>query len=213
VHERPEPAITRVLVIDDHPIFLEGIREMLSESGGIRVIGQAATASQGLSELKMKRPDVVLLDLDLPDASGVEVAERIAAESPSTIVLVISAFAQEENVAEALRAGARGYISKAADPRTLADAIRTAMNGGTVVASGLEPATWRARERLTLRELGILKQIALGKTNSEIGRELHLADKTVERVVATITAKLGAKNRAHAVARGIAQRLLDGRDL
>jgi DNA-binding NarL/FixJ family response regulator len=104
-------------------------------------------------------------------------------------------------------------VAKSVSPNTILDAIRTAMDGGTLLPSGFLSDSINGQETLTPRELEILKWIALGKTNSDIGRELHLAHKTIERVVANVTRKLEAKNRAHAVAKGIARKLVDVRDV
>jgi signal transduction histidine kinase/DNA-binding NarL/FixJ family response regulator len=206
-------AVTRVVVIDDHPTFREGVRQLLEADGRLRVVSGSGSGSEGREAVRLKRPDVVLLDLNLPDCSGIELARELAALDPAPVIVIMSAFAEEANVAEALRVGARGYVAKSSSPSSLIDAIHTAVGGGTVVTPGFGWPGEPAGDALTERELEILKQLALGKTNAQIGREIHIADKTVERIVATIAAKLGAKNRAHAVARGIAQNLIDVRDV
>lgn len=209
---RPATPILRVVVIDDHPTFREGLRQVIESDGTMRVVGEAGTGREGLAEIESKRPDVVLLDLHLPDCSGIDLARQIIEVAPTAAILMMSAFAEEANIGDALRAGTRGYLAKSVSPTTLRDSIRTAFGGGTVVSPPVSQAQGAAREVLTDREIEILKHLARGKTNAEIGRELHLADKTVERVVATIASKLRAKNRAHAVAKGIAKQLIDVRD-
>jgi DNA-binding NarL/FixJ family response regulator len=205
--------VTRVAVIDDHPTFREGVRQLLEADGRLRVVSESGSAGEGREEVRLKRPDVVLLDLNLPDCSGIDLARELAGLDPAPVIVIMSAFAEEANVNEALRVGASAYVAKNSSPSSLIDAIDTAVAGGTVVTPGYGRPAEPASEALTERELEILKQLALGKTNAQIGREIHIADKTVERIVATIATKLGAKNRAHAVARGIAQNLIDVRDV
>jgi signal transduction histidine kinase/DNA-binding NarL/FixJ family response regulator len=209
---RPSTPILRVVVIDDHPTFREGLRQVIQSDETMRVVGETGTGREGLTEIESKRPDVVLLDLHLPDCSGIDLAQQIIEVAPTTAIVMMSAFAEEANIGDALRAGARGYLAKSVSPATLLDSIRTAFGGETVVLPAVSQTQGAAGEALTVREIEILKHLALGKTNAEIGRELHLADKTVERVVATIASKLRAKNRAHAVAKGISKQLIDVRD-
>jgi DNA-binding NarL/FixJ family response regulator len=205
--------VARVLMIDDHPTFREGIRQLLAQAPGVRLVGEAPTGAEGFAMVVSRRPDVVLLDLDLPDCSGIELARRVRSAVPEAAVIILSAFAESDNVSDALHAGARGYVAKSVGPSTILDAINTVLNGGTLLPSSFLSDSISGQESLTPRELEILKWIALGKTNAEIGRELHLAHKTIERVVANVTRKLEAQNRAHAVAKGIARKLVDVRDV
>lgn len=212
LHE-PTTSVLRVVVVDDHPAFREGVRQVIEATRGIRVVAEAGNGRDGLDAVRAKRPDVVLLDLNLPDCSGIDLVREIARLEPTTAIVMMSAFAEEANVGEALRAGARGYISKVASPSALLDAIRTAAGGAIVVSPAVSTTAGNDTETLTERELEILKRLALGKTNAVIAREIHIADKTVERIVATIATKLRAKNRAHAVARAVAKKLIDVRDV
>lgn len=207
------PGLTRVLIVDDHPMFREGLGKVLSQDVGVRLVGEAGTGKDAITQVAMKRPDVVLLDLDLPDCSGIDLIGRIVDASPSTAVVIVSAFAGTETVAAAIQAGARGYVQKISKPRVVIDAVHAAMNDDMVLTPSVQPPPQNSFETLTPRELEVLKGIALGKTNAEIGGELFIADKTVERVVATIASKLRAKNRAHAVAKGVAWKLVDARQM
>jgi DNA-binding NarL/FixJ family response regulator len=144
---------------------------------------------------------------------GSEVAADVAARLPGTGVLMMSAFGETQNVTAALAAGARGYIGKSASRHALVAAIRAAMDGATVVHG----TSWKdgspPGRSLTSREIEVVSRMAHGLTNAQIGQELHLADKTVERIVATLVGKLGARNRTHAVAKAIAAKLVDSRGL
>jgi signal transduction histidine kinase/DNA-binding NarL/FixJ family response regulator len=205
----------RVLVVDDHPLFLSGLSELLAHEGEIRVVGQAATAQEALAAYKQLSPDVVLLDMELPDASGIDLVGSLLEVDAGALVLMLSAFAQIDHVISAMRAGARGYLAKAVDRQTLIDSIRTVVRGGTIFDSSSGAQLWQPRKfvELTPREVDVVKLVACGKTNSEIAKELCLAPKTIERILAVAATKLGARNRAHAVAKAVSQKLVDIRSV
>jgi signal transduction histidine kinase/DNA-binding NarL/FixJ family response regulator len=203
----PQPVV-RVLVADDHPVFREGLVELLNREPDLQVIGQSGTQRETLAATEVLRPDLVLLDLDFPDGPGTEVARRLAVGADSPVVLMMSAFDQGVNVAGALDAGAQGYLSKASGREELINAIRAALRGAKLFNSVSWDELKSSDGALTSRELEVLQMIAEGKTNGDIGRELHLAVKTIERVVRTICTKLNARNRTHAVACGLARKII-----
>jgi len=212
-HGVADSRVVRALVVDEQPVFRYGLTEVLHRAGGIRVIGTAGTGASALARARLLRPDLVLVDLDLPDVAGFELAAQLGgAVTHRPVVIVMSAFADDELVSRALSIGARGFISKRADTATWAESIRAAMSGSTIVNGASWPRAVPSRG-LTVRELEILRLVSLGWTNGEMAGELHLAIKTIERIVATAVLKLDARNRSHAAARCVALRLVDPRSL
>jgi DNA-binding NarL/FixJ family response regulator len=197
-----------VLIVDDHPAFNEGLREQL-ERAGFRVVGVAGTAAEAFASVGRLRPDLVILDLELPDGSGIEVARRIAEADPAAAIVMMSAFGSAENVSAALAVGARGFVVKTADDRTLLHALQAALEGATVVQPGSWEKLHAHHDELSDREFRMLNLIARGRTNHEIAQELHLAPKTIEVNVARLTKKLGARNRTHAATIAVARRLVE----
>lgn len=205
------PRVLRVLVVDDHPLYREAVSRNLEREGDIRVVGHVGTAREALSAVKRLRPDVVLLDVELPDLSGIDVVRRLSSLEQPPHALMVSAFPESGHVVAAMKAGARGYLSKTVDGESLVETIRAIAHGATVFDSLSGAGLWTPRQlaQLTRRELDVLRLVAQGKTNSEIADELCLAKKTVERIVATAVAKLRARNRAHAVAKAVALKVID----
>jgi signal transduction histidine kinase/DNA-binding NarL/FixJ family response regulator len=204
--------VLRVVVVDDHPLFREAVSHMLEQGEDIRVVALVGTGAEALRTVKRLRPDLVLLDVELPDASGIEVARGLSSLDRPPGVLMLSAFADAGQVVAAMKAGAHGYLAKTVSREHLLDSIRAVAHGATIFDSSAGAALWSApQEQPTRRELEVLSRIAAGKTNVEIADELYLAKKTVERVVATVTLKLQASNRTHAVAKAIALRLIEAR--
>ena len=208
--------MTRVLIVDDHPIFRDGLAGLLATLPEIEVAGTAGTAEEALAILRNIAPDVVLMDINLPGASGVE-ATRQAAAAPATAVLVVSMVDDDDSVFAALAAGARGYILKGASGDEIAAALRTVAAGGAVFGAGIATrllADTRAAPRptplphddLTAREREVLDLLADGASNRHIARSLGISLKTVQNHVSRILDKLQAADRTQAVlrARGIA---------
>jgi DNA-binding NarL/FixJ family response regulator len=209
----PSETPLRVLIVDDHPLFRAGLRNLLEEVMGIRVVGEAGSVEETHAAVQMLGPDLILLDFDLPDGSGLDVAEQIERDSPETIIVMMSAFDEAENVARALALGVNGYVTKGTSRAVLIDTIRAVRRGASVVNGVRRPTDSTDSPNLTARELEVLERIAAGQTNAEIGQELYIAPKTVERIVASAVQKLGCKNRTHAVARAIAAHVITCRDI
>jgi two-component system response regulator DevR len=201
----------RVLLVDDHDVVREGLRALLQRAPDMEVVGEAATAAQALAEAERLEPDVVILDVRLPDGSGVEVCRDIRARRPETRVLMLTSYADDEALFSSIIAGASGYLLKETRASALIDAIRTAAQGGSL----LDPAmTQHVFERLRTsasapadpmaqlseQERRILALIAEGKTNREIAAEVYLSDKTVKHYVSNILAKLQLSRRSEAAA-------------
>jgi DNA-binding NarL/FixJ family response regulator len=206
----------RLVLIDDHPIVRQGLTAALEDEPDFRVAGSAVSAEEALPLVGRLRPDVILLDLELPGMSGVEAIPGLLEASPETKVLVFTAYDTDERVIGAIRAGAKGYLLKGAAVADIARAIRDVASGG----SALEPrvaakliATVRAPrgvpDRLTEREREVLGLIAQGLPGKQIARTLNISERTVKFHTASVLRKLGAENRAQAVALATGRGLLE----
>lgn len=209
--------MTRVLVVDDHPIFRDGLAGLLATLPDMQIVATASTAEEALAHLEENKPDVVLMDINLPGTSGVEATRQIASIAPTTKVLMVTMVDDDDSVLAALAAGARGYILKEAAAEEIAAAVSTIAAGGAVfgarIASRLltKTPTNRAEptlapgEQLTVREREVLTLLADGTTNKDIARMLGISLKTVQNHVSRILDKLQAADRTQAVlrARGI----------
>jgi DNA-binding NarL/FixJ family response regulator len=206
----PEPL--RVLVADDHPLFRDGLRSALASHGDAEVVGEAATGDAAITSALELQPDVVVMDLQMPGANGIEATRRIIEASPHIGVLVLTMFEDDDSVFAAMRAGARGYLLKGAGQDEIARAVRAVAAGeavfGPAVAqrlmdffasqpSGPPPAF----PDLTEREREILELVAQGESNQSIARRLFLSQKTVRNHVSNIFTKLQVADRAQAIVR------------
>ena len=203
----------RILVVDDHDEFREGLEAMLRAADGVEVIGSAADGARAVDLALGLQPDVVLMDLQMPRLNGVEATGRIVASSPHISVVVLSMMDDEDSVFAAVRAGARGYLLKGARRQEILRAIEAAGSGEVIFGPGIADRMMsyfrglRARPaaevfpELTERERAILGRIADGLDNGEIARELGLSVKTVRNHASNIFAKLQVAHRAQAIVR------------
>jgi NarL family two-component system response regulator LiaR len=206
--DRTDPYAIRVLVVDDHAIVRKGICALLATEPGIAVVGEAQNGREAVSETEGLAPDVILMDLVMPEMDGLEAIERIRANQPEARILVLTSFADDDKVFPAIRAGAVGYLLKDSGPDQLVEAIHQAHRG----ESCLHPAIARrllleisdASERsteadsLTAREIEVLKLVARGQTNREISERLAISEATVRTHVSSILAKLKLSSRTQA---------------
>ena len=201
----------RVLIVDDHEVVREGLRSLLKRRPSLAVVGEADSVASAVAEASRTEPDVVIMDVRLPDGSGVEACRDIRAERPETKVIMLTSYADEDAVFASIIAGATGYLLKQTRTQVLVDAIERAMRGESL----LDPAvTQRVLERvrsagndkddelslLSEQERKILDLIADGKTNKEIAQEIFLSDKTVKNYVSSILSKLNLRRRSEAAA-------------
>ena len=208
----------RVLIVDDHPIFRDGLAGLLATLPEVEVAATAGTAEEALAALTRTSPDVVLMDINLPGTSGVEATRRVSAIAPATAVLVISMVDDDDSVFAALAAGARGYVLKGASAAEITAALRTVAAGGAVFGAGIAsrllattparpsgPASLSRQHDLTARECEVLDLLAEGASNRQIARSLGLSLKTVQNHVSRILDKLQAADRTQAAlrARGV----------
>ncbi len=212
----------RVLIADDHALLRTGISAMLASQPDLEVVGEAENGREAVELCRSLKPDLVLMDLSMPEMGGIEATRAIKADLPRIGVLVLTAHADQEMLLEAVRAGAAGYVLKGAGPDELAGAVRATLGGESPVDQELvmrlvrrlaeeadpppsEPSAAKREEpgSLTPRELGVLRSLATGKTNRQIAHELHLSLSTVKRHLERIIAKLGVSDRTQAAVRAI----------
>ncbi|GIW06445.1 MAG: DNA-binding response regulator [Dehalococcoidia bacterium] len=205
----------RIMLVDDHEVVRQGLKTLLERRERLAVVGEAGTVEEAVREALRTEPDVIVMDVRLPDGTGVEACREIRAERPTTKVLMLTSYADEEAVFASLMAGASGYLLKQTRARELVNAIETVATGGSLldpavaeralqriraVAAGERTPEERQLESLTEQERRILPLIAEGKTNKEIANELILSDKTVKNYVSSILSKLGLTRRSQAAA-------------
>lgn len=203
----------RILIADDHPLVRTGLSTILSAVPSFEVVGQATTGREAIDLAASVRPDVIVMDLQMPDVSGVTATREILAANPDIRILVVTLFADEDSVLLALRAGARGYVLKDADEAELIDAVRAVSRGTGIFSPAITnhllksvSAGRPAKEdvifpNLTEREREILDLLASGRSNGQIARQLELSPKTVANYTSTIFAKLQVSDRAEAIIR------------
>ncbi len=198
----------RVILADDHAVVRKGIREFLEEAGDIAVIAEAGDGQQALQLARTQRPDVLVLDVQMPEMNGIEVARRIRQEHPEIRVLVLTAYDDEPYVLALLRAGASGYVLKDASASELIEAVRAVHRGQTAVDPAVAHSLVHllqgggesdASQRLTDRETEVLRLAAQGLTNKGIGQALSISDRTVQGHLASIYGKLQVGGRTEAV--------------
>src|SRR5262245_31619007 len=203
----------RVLIADDHPLFRKGLRTLLESEPGLEVIGEATTGKEAIAMAVTSSPDVILMDLKMPDKTGFEAARAISASSPNVHILVVTLFQDDESIFAALRAGARGYVLKDTSEEEMLRAIRAVASGETIFSPGVARRMigFFASSRkelpqdifsdLTSREREILELIARGMANAAIAESLFISLKTVRNHVSNIYSKLQVADRAQAVIR------------
>ena len=206
------PPSIRVLLVDDHAVVRLGLRSLLVNQPGFRVVGEAGTSAEAVAMARQARPDVVLMDVRLPDGSGIEACRKIKAEAPECRVVMLTSYSDEEAIVGAVMAGANGYLLKQADSERLIQAIRDAAAGassldpraaGALLTQFRELSAKQAESELaglTDRERRMLALIAEGYTNRAIGERLHLSEKTVRNHVSQLLRKLGFQRRSQAAA-------------
>ena len=201
----------RVLIADDHPVFRDGLASLLEPLAEIEVVARAGDGAEAVALAGEHRPDVVVMDVQMPELNGIEATRRVVADRPGTGVLVLTRGEDDGTVLSALRAGARGYLRKGAEEDEIVRAITTVHAGGVVfgaslaarIAEVLTPAGRPERPfpELTERETEILDRIAAGRNNAQIAQELFLSPKTIRNNVTSILAKLQATDRADVIIR------------
>lgn len=201
--------LIRILVADDHPVVRDGLVAMLATQRDFDVIAQATTGAEAVRQAAAQRPDIVLLDLEMPELDGVQVIQRLRDQCPTARILVFTAFDTDDKIVGAVRAGAHGYLLKGVPREELFRAIRLVSEGGSllqpIVATKLmqhvsgRTARPALPEPLTEREMDVLKCLALGRSNKEIAAQLSISERTVKFHMSAILGKLNAANRTEAL--------------
>lgn len=207
-----------VVLVDDHAIVRQGLRTYLELQPDIEVVGEAADGAQAVAVVREALPDIVLMDLVMPEADGVEATRAITAMSPSTRVIVLTSFSEDDKVFASIKAGAQGYLMKDVLPQDLVKAIRTVYRGEAqldpeiarkLMQEFTHPQPTAPRHDLTERELEVLRLIAQGQTNKDIAEKLVLSEKTVKTHVSNILQKLHLSDRTQAAVYALRQKIVD----
>lgn len=202
-----------ILIADDHPIFRSGLHQALESEAGFRIVAEAATGQEAVELAGALQPDVVIMDLRMPQIDGIEATRRITADSPHVAVLVLTMFDDDDSVFSAIRAGARGYLVKGADQVETTRAVQAVANGEAIFSPGVaarmvdyfshqQPHQYTlAFPQLSERERQVLDLLAQGVPNPDIARQLFLSPKTIRNHVSNIFTKLQVTDRAQAIIR------------
>ena len=208
--------LIRVLIVDDHQVVRKGLRGYLETYPDIQVVAEAENGVQAVALAREHVPDVILMDLLMPEMGGVEAIEQIMVFSPATHIIVLTSYTEDEYLFSAMRAGARGYLLKDVEPEDLVNAIRAAMRGQATLhpsvavrlVQGIDHPDDDSLADLTERELDVLRLVARGKSNKEIAEELVIAEGTVKSHVSNILSKLHLAHRTQAALYALKRKLV-----
>jgi DNA-binding NarL/FixJ family response regulator len=211
--------VVRVLIADDQTLFRSGLAKLLEDDPRVQIVGQASDGADAIARAAALKPDVVLMDLKMPNVDGIEATRKIASEHPETKVLVLTTFDADSYVLQALRAGASGYVLKDSQPSAIISSILAVMSGERVMASAvanrvLDMVTGTTTPKefydgLTAREVEIIKLLAIGQANKQIAYKLHISEKTVRNHVSNTYEKLGIYDRSQAVLYAVRKGLVE----
>lgn len=203
--------VISVLAVDDHPLLLDGIAVALAEQRDMKLVAEAADGHAAIEQFRKHRPDVTLMDLQMPGMGGLEALRRILEEWPEARIVVLTTYRGDAQVMSALKSGARGFMLKGMMRKELRETIRAVYSGKHVMPPELamELARYAGEETLSPREMQVLKELARGNANREIAESLNVSEGTVKAHMKSIIAKLGAKDRTHAVLLALKRGILE----
>ena len=215
--ERKQTAVISILLVDDHALMREGLRQLLECEDDMRVVAEAVNGLEAMQQVRKLRPDVVLMDISMPVVDGLVVTRQITNEYPAVAVIMLTMFRQQQQVLQAMRNGARGYLLKSASSQEVAQAIRKVYEGGMLIepevtgalvneyrrlsdlsSDGLSNPNYPSARALTAREVEIVRYVAAGMSNKEIASRLVYSEKTVKNYLSIIFQKLGIRDRTQA---------------
>jgi DNA-binding NarL/FixJ family response regulator len=206
-----EPHPIRVLAVDDHPIFRQGITSLLADHPDIEVVGEASSGLEAVSQFRTHRPDVTLMDLQMPEMSGLDAIISIRGEFPDARIIVLTTYGGDVQVLRALKAGAHAYLLKNALHKDLVDTIRAIHSGRKALSpeASFALAEHATDDALTPGEVDVLRLIAAGNANKQIADLLSITEDTVKGRVKTILSKLNANDRTHAATIGLKRGIIE----
>jgi len=201
----------RILSVDDHPLLREGLAAMIDNQPDMLLVAQASSAQEAIQQFRKHQPDITLMDLRLPDQSGIEAMVAVRAEFPEARVIVLTTFEGDVEIQRALQAGARGYILKSMPAKELLEVIRQVHAGKKLIPPQVAAhlAEHLGDEALTEREIAVLNQIAKGNRNRDIAEKLSITEETVKVHIKHIMDKLGANDRTQAVSIGLRRGIIE----
>jgi DNA-binding NarL/FixJ family response regulator len=208
---RTDAAPIRVLTVDDHALLREGIAALVNAESDMKLVAEACNGREAIEKFRLHRPDVTLMDLQMPALNGIEAIIGIRSEFPHARIIVLTTYTGDVQALRALKAGARAYILKGQVHRELLEAIRAVHAGQKRIPAEIaaELADHVAEDDLTSREIAVLRLVASGNANKEIAVRLSIAEETVKSHVTNILAKLGANDRTHAVTIGLKRGIIE----
>jgi len=195
------PSPIRIMTVDDHPLLRQGIAALIKSQPDLTLVAEAYDGEEAVAQFRLHRPDVTLMDLQMPNVNGTEAISRIRSEFPEAKILVLSTYAGDVQILRAIKTGAKGYLLKGNVRTELLDAIRAVHAGRKQLPPEIaaELAQHAADDQLSVREIDVLRLIGDGNANKQIADKLSIGEATVKNHISNILSKLGANDRAHAV--------------
>ena len=206
-----DPRLIRILTVDDHPLLRKGIAALVNAEPDMKLVAEASNGKEAIEQFRLHRPDITLMDLQMPDLDGIEAISCIHGEFNNARIIVLTTYTGDVQVVRALKAGARGYVLKGHVHRQLLETIRAVHAGQKRIPPeiAVELADHAVDDELTSREMDVLRLIAAGNANKQIADQLAIGEATVKSHVTNILSKLGANDRAHAVTIGLKRGIIE----
>ncbi len=206
-----DPRLIRILTVDDHPLLRKGIAALVNAESDMKLVAEASNGKEAIEQFRLHRPDITLMDLQMPDLDGIEAISCIHGEFNNARIIVLTTYTGDVQVVRALKAGARGYVLKGHVHRQLLETIRAVHAGQKRIPPeiAVELADHAVDDELTSREIDVLRLIAAGNANKQIADQLAIGEATVKSHVTNILSKLGANDRAHAVTIGLKRGIIE----
>ena len=207
----PEPGLIRILTVDDHPLLRKGIAALVNPEPDMKLIAEASNGSEAIEMFRSHRPDVTIMDLQMPGMGGIEAIHRILSEFPNARIIVLTTYTGDVQVVRAIQGGARAYILKGHVHRELLETIRAVHAGQKRIPQeiAVQLVEHVSDEALSPREIDVLRLIAAGNANKQIADRLSIGEASVKSHVANILSKLGANDRTHAVTLGLKRGIIE----